>query len=118
MVTTIPSCVFCSIASGRMKANVLYQDEDVTVFRDIQPVAPTHILIIPNKHVISAAHLQPEDGALLSKMFLVAKQLAEEEGISTSGYRLITNTGSDGGQSVFHLHLHLIGGRKLSLGLG
>jgi len=114
----MPGCVFCSIASGAMEANVLYRDDEVTAFRDIQPVAPTHILIIPNKHVISAAHLRPEDGKLLSKMFMVAKQLAEEEGISSSGYRLITNTGSDGGQSVFHLHLHLIGGRKLNVGLG
>lgn len=118
MSDSVPSCIFCSIASGKIEANLLYQDEDVTAFRDIQPVAPTHILIIPNKHVISAAHLLPEDGVLLGKMFLTAKKIADEEGISASGFRLVTNTGSDGGQSVYHLHLHLIGGRKLSLGLG
>lgn len=118
MSTPTTGCVFCSIASNVMDANVIYKDKDVTAFRDINPVAPTHILIIPNKHVISVADLEPEDGLVLSKMFLVAKQLAEKEGVSASGYRLITNIGSDGGQTVYHLHLHLIGGRKLSIGLG
>lgn len=111
-------CPFCLIANGKLSADVLYQDTDVTVFRDIHPVAPTHLLIIPNKHILSVAQLEEEDGALIGKMFLVAKEMAKREDVDNAGFRLITNTGSDGGQSVFHLHLHLIGGRKLSVGLG
>ena len=108
------NCVFCRIATGQARADVLYQDELVTAFRDVRPQAPTHILIIPNEHIESIADIQPHHGRLLGHMFTVANRLAAEEGIAQSGYRLITNKGNDGGQSVYHLHLHLLGGRRMT----
>jgi len=105
------ACIFCDIVSGESPARIIYRDELVTAFRDIHPIASTHILIITNRHIDSANKLEPQDESLAGHMVLVAKQLAEEEGIAGSGYRLIINTGEHAGQSVFHLHLHLIGGR-------
>src|ERR1700752_1812231 len=109
----IDSCVFCKIISGESKATVVYRDEQVTAFRDIHPVAPTHILIVPNKHIESVSALEAVDEYLIGHLFTVAGQLANDEGISKGGYRLITNTGVDGGQTVLHLHLHLIGGQRM-----
>jgi histidine triad (HIT) family protein len=105
------SCLFCKIISGESPARILHRDELVTSFRDIHPIASTHILIITNRHVDSVKDLLPEDESLVGHMVLVAKQLAEQEGIAKRGYRLIINTGTHGGQSIYHLHLHLIGGR-------
>jgi len=107
-------CIFCKIASKEIAATVVYEDDDILAFRDINPVAPSHILIIPKKHIPTINDLSPEDQSLLGKMILVAKQIAEEEGISKSGYRLVLNCEKDGGQEVFHIHLHLIGGRKMT----
>lgn len=107
------NCLFCKIAAGQTPAKVLYQDELVTAFHDIHPVAPTHFLVIPNKHINSTNELEPADAELMGHMFLVAKNLAHQEGISFGGYRSIINTGSDGGQTVNHLHLHIIGGKAL-----
>ena len=120
------SCLFCKIvstarnasASNEAQATVVYRDEQVTAFRDIHPVAPTHILIVPNKHIESVGALEPEDEPLVGHIFTVARKLAEEEGIAKGGYRLITNTGADGGQTIFHLHVHLIGGQRMRYPMG
>jgi histidine triad (HIT) family protein len=112
------SCVFCKIVSNEAKATVIYRDEQVTAFRDIRPAAPTHILIVPNRHIESVGTLEPEDEALMGHLFTVARKLAEQEGIARGGYRLITNTGPDGGQTVFHLHVHLIGGQRMKHPMG
>lgn len=107
------TCAFCRIARGEASARIVYQDEDVTAFHDRNPQAPTHVLIIPNKHIESVNQIEPGDTDLLGKLFVVARRVAEREGIS-GGYRLVVNTGSQAGQSVFHLHVHLLGGRRLS----
>jgi histidine triad (HIT) family protein len=112
------SCVFCKIVSGETKAALVYHDEQVTAFRDIHPAAPTHILIVPNKHIESVGTLEVEDEQLMGHLFTTARRLAEEAGIATGGYRLITNTGADGGQTVFHLHVHLIGGQRMRYPMG
>ena len=112
------SCIFCKIISKEAKAELVYYDEQVTAFRDIHPVAPTHILIVPNMHIESVGMLEAEDEPLMGHIFTVARKLAEEEGISKGGYRLITNTGANGGQTVFHLHVHLIGGQRMRYPMG
>jgi histidine triad (HIT) family protein len=112
------SCVFCKIISNEAKAELVYRDDQVTAFRDIHPVAPTHILIVPNKHIESVSTLEVEDEQLMGHLFTVARKLADEAGISKGGYRLITNTGPDGGQTVFHLHVHLIGGHRMRHPMG
>jgi histidine triad (HIT) family protein len=105
-------CIFCKIVDGTAKADVILRDEQVTVFRDLHPAAPTHILIVPNRHIDSVNALEESDAALMGHMFVVAKQIAARENLS-DGYRLTVNTGAQGGQTVFHLHLHLIGGRQI-----
>ena len=112
------TCIFCKIVSSEIKADFVYRDEQVTAFRDIHAVAPTHILIVPNRHIESVSTLEVEDEPLVGHLFTVAGQLANEEGISKGGYRLITNTGVDGGQTVLHLHLHLIGGQRMRYPMG
>ena len=111
-------CVFCQIAAGKIPSEILYQDEEVIAFRDIQPQAPTHLLIIPKAHIPSLAHLTQAQFSLMGHMVAIANQLAKREGILESGYRLVVNCGKQGGQLVPHLHLHLLGGRRLSDGLG
>ncbi|MFN8399895.1 MAG: histidine triad nucleotide-binding protein [Anaerolineales bacterium] len=106
-------CIFCKIITGEIPSTNVYKDEFVTAFRDINPVAPTHILIVPNKHIDSVNMLIPDDEPLIGKMFAVAKQLAAKEGIAENGYRLLVNTGEEAGQTVFHIHLHLLGGRTM-----
>lgn len=112
------TCVFCKIVSNEAKATIVYRDEQVTAIRDIHPVAPTHILIVPNKHIESVNTLEAEDEQLIGHLFTTAGKLAKEEGIEKGGYRLIANTGIDGGQTVFHLHLHLIGGQRMRHPMG
>jgi histidine triad (HIT) family protein len=112
------SCVFCKIVSKEAQAEIVYRDDQVTAFRDIHPVAPTHILLVPNKHIESVGTLDAEDEQLLGHIFTVARKLAEDERIDRGGYRLITNTGADGGQTVFHLHVHLIGGQRMRYPMG
>ena len=104
-------CIFCKILSGQAPTEIIYRDDLVTVFRDIHPLASTHILIVTNRHIGSVNELEPEDASLEGHMVLVAKQLAAQAGIAERGYRLIVNTGAHGGQTVFHLHMHLIGGK-------
>ena len=112
------NCVFCKIVREEAPAAVVYRDEQVTAFRDIHPAAPTHILIVPNRHIDSINALAAEDEALVGHLLTVAGQLAAREGIAETGYRVITNTGPHGGQTVFHLHVHLIGGQPMRHPMG
>jgi histidine triad (HIT) family protein len=105
------SCIFCKILSGEAPANIIYRDEQVTAFRDSHPIARTHILIISNHHIDSVNALKPGDELLVGHMLLVAKELAKQEGVAENGYRLMINTGVHGGQTVPHLHVHLIAGK-------
>jgi histidine triad (HIT) family protein len=107
-------CIFCKIIAGEIPSDIVYEDDTVTAFRDINPAAPTHILIIPNKHIPSVNELDPADEKILGYLFTTAKNIAKTENVAESGYRLIVNTGPDGGQAVYHLHMHLLGGQKLS----
>ena len=107
-------CIFCQIIAGKIPGEILYRDEEVIVFRDINPVAPVHLLIVPKKHILSLAHLSQADLPLVGHMINVANQLAREEGVSENGYRLVINCGREAGQEVPHLHLHLLGGQRLS----
>lgn len=108
-----PNCIFCKIVAGQAAAEILYQDEWVTAFRDRHPIAPVHDLIVPNHHIASVNEADGEDEAVLGHLFSIARQLAAREGVEVSGYRLVVNTGPNAGQSVFHVHMHLIGGRHL-----
>jgi histidine triad (HIT) family protein len=105
--------IFSKIISGEQPATIIYQDDLVTAFRDIDPKAPTHILIIPNKEVPTVNDLTAEDENIAGRMLLAVGKIAAQEGIAESGYRLIINCNEDGGQEVFHLHMHLLGGRPL-----
>jgi len=111
-------CIFCKIVTGEIPSDTLYQDEEAIAFRDINPQAPVHVLIIPREHVASLADLTESRSTLMGHMVDVANQLAKKEGVSESGYRLAINCGEQGGQLVPHLHLHLLGGRQLSGALG
>ena len=106
-------CIFCKIAQKEIPTELLYEDEDVIAFNDIAPKSPVHILIVPKKHIDSVNNLEEENKELLGKLVLVAKDIAKEKGISETGYRLIFNAGRDAGQTVDHIHLHLMGGEKL-----
>jgi len=107
-------CLFCGIADGKIKANLVYQDETVLAFKDISPKAPVHILIIPRKHIVNVLDIDSSDGAVIGEIFQVAGRLAREQGIAESGFRVVANSGADAGQSVFHLHYHLLGGRQMN----
>jgi histidine triad (HIT) family protein len=109
----VPDCLFCRIIAGEIPATVVQRDERVTAIRDINPAAPTHILVLPNRHLASVAEAQADDEALLGALLRTAADLARAEGREDSGYRLVVNTGADGGQSVGHLHVHLLGGRSM-----
>lgn len=106
-------CLFCKIIQKEIKAQVVYEDEHVLAFNDINPQAPIHILIIPKKHISTINEVEIEDTALVGHIIQTAKHLAKEQGIEQSGYRLIFNVNSAGGQEVYHIHLHLLGGRQL-----
>ncbi len=106
-------CIFCKIVAGEIPADVVWQDEHVLAFRDIRPLAPVHVLIVPRKHRESFSDLGDEDGPFLVSFARAVKEIAEAEGVARSGYRLLSNTGPDAGQEVFHLHVHLLGGRPL-----
>ena len=111
-------CVFCQIVAGKVPSEIIYRDEEVIAFRDIEPMAPTHLIIIPKRHIPSLTHLSEAELPLIGHMVNIANQLAKREGIAESGYRLVVNCGEEGGQLVPHLHMHLLGGRKLSDTLG
>jgi histidine triad (HIT) family protein len=105
------NCLFCKIAEGQIPAQIVYRDAECVAFRDINPQAPTHILVIPRRHISTTNDLQPEDRALVGHLTLAAAQIARQEGIEEDGYRLVMNCNEGAGQSVFHIHLHLLGGR-------
>ena len=105
--------IFAKILAGEIPADKVYEDDDVIAFRDVSPQAPTHVLVIPRKPLVSVADAKPEDAELLGKLLLAAAQVAREQGLEEDGYRLVTNVGRLGGQSVYHLHIHLLGGRQL-----
>lgn len=111
-------CIFCRIVAGEVPSEVVYQDKDFLAFRDASPQAPTHMLIISRAHIASVAELTKGQLEFAGRLTTIAKKLAEKEGIAESGYRLVINCGSDAGQLVPHLHVHLIGGRRLRGGLG
>jgi histidine triad (HIT) family protein len=108
----MPDCIFCRIIRGEAPAKKVYEDERALVFEDINPQAPTHVLIIPKKHIVGLKEAQPEDAEIIGYLHLVAAQIARQRGIE-DGYRTVFNVGPRAGQSVFHLHLHLLGGRSL-----
>lgn len=108
-------CIFCKIAAGEIPSQKVFEDDTVIAFRDLSPKAPQHVLIVPKKHVQSVAHFEAEDKELAAHIFVdVVPKLAAELGVADSGFRLVMNTGSDGGQTVNHLHVHLLGSRKMT----
>ncbi|MBM4452464.1 MAG: histidine triad nucleotide-binding protein [Chloroflexi bacterium] len=111
-------CLFCKIVAGQIPADVAYQDDEFLAFRDIHPQAPMHVLIVPRSHIGALTDLTRKDEGMIGRLILAAKAVAEKEGLSQKGYRLSLNCGPEGGQVVPHLHLHLLGGRKLDDQLG
>ncbi|CAB5086491.1 HIT family hydrolase [Olavius algarvensis associated proteobacterium Delta 3] len=103
-------CIFCNIIAGNTDTRFLYEDDTLVVFRDIHPHAPVHLLIVPRKHIRSINDLTPEEGGIVSRVTMVARDMAREQGVHKSGYKLLFNVERGGGQVIFHLHLHLIGG--------
>ena len=108
-----PDCLFCRLAAGEIPSTQLHADDDVIAFVDIAPRAPVHVLVIPRRHIASASDLTADDGPLLGRIFAVAADIARQRGIDERGYRIVTNVGEDGGQSVEHLHFHVMGGRRM-----
>jgi histidine triad (HIT) family protein len=106
-------CIFCKIIEGSIPSKKVFENDRVLAFQDIQPAAPVHILIIPKKHIPTMNDIAPEDAELVGELFAAAKDIAKEQGVDEAGYRLINNVNSDGGQVVYHLHIHLLGGKKL-----
>ena len=107
-------CLFCKMVNGVIPCDKVHENEYVLAFRDIDPKAPTHILIIPKKHITTLNEINENDQDLLGELLLTAKKIAKDEGIDTSGYRTVFNCNSDGGQTVFHIHMHLLGGRPMA----
>lgn len=110
---TASDCIFCRIASGEIPATVVHRDDHVVAFRDLNPQAPVHVLVIPREHVASLDAAADGHGALLGRLFLAARDVARAEGIADDGYRTVLNVGADGGQTVHHVHVHVLGGRSL-----
>ena len=108
------ACIFCGIANGQVPAKTVLETEDVVAFHDLDPKAPTHVLVIPRRHIESIDAMAPGDEELIGKVMAAAKQVSEKEGIAGGGYRLVTNIGANGGQTVPHLHVHVLGGRRLT----
>lgn len=107
-------CLFCKIIAGEIPSGKVYEDEYVYAFNDISPEAPVHVLIVPKAHIASCNEITEENAEIISKIFLAAKKIAEEKSIAEGGYRVVNNCGDDGGQTVKHLHFHLLGGRSLN----
>lgn len=106
-------CLFCKIVKGEVPSTKVYEDEEILAFKDINPAAPIHILVIPKKHITSLAYIEKEDEALIGKIYRVINKIAEENGFKENGFRVIVNCGEDGGQEVMHLHFHLLAGKHL-----
>lgn len=107
-------CIFCKIVAGQIPAAKLYEDDQALAFHDINPQAPTHVLVIPKRHIESLAAVTPDDGALLGHLLTTAARLAREIGLAERGYRVVLNIGQDGGMAVYHLHAHILGGRRMA----
>lgn len=107
-------CLFCKMAKGEIKPDLVMETDELLAFRDINPQAPTHILVVPRKHISTLNDLTPADAGIIDKMVLAAREIAKLEGIAASGYRLVMNCNQGGGQTVFHIHLHLLGGRTMT----
>ena len=114
----VDDCLFCKIARREIPSEVAYEDDEVIAFKDNQPLAPVHLLIIPKEHLLSVNEITPEYEPLIGHLFGVIQRLAQELGVTESGYRVVTNTGTDGGQVVGHLHFHLLGGQALNVKIG
>ncbi len=106
-------CLFCKMIAGEITPDTVYEDDDVLAFRDINPQAPTHVLVVPKQHVATLNDLDDSNASLVGKMMLAAASIARQEGFAESGYRTVMNCNADGGQTVFHIHLHLLGGRRM-----
>ena len=106
-------CLFCKIVKGEIPSSKVYEDEEILAFKGINPAAPIHILVIPKKHIISLAHMEKEDEALIGRIYGVINEIARDQGFKENGYRVIVNCGKDGGQEVMHLHFHLLAGKQL-----
>ncbi len=107
-------CLFCKIRDGEIPADLVYQNEEVLAFNDVNPQAPTHLLIIPKKHLSTVNDVKQEDEVMMGKLFSAAKQIAAEKGLSDDGYRLVVNCNEGAGQTVFHIHMHLLAGRAMT----
>lgn len=107
-------CLFCGIVEGKINANIIHRDDEVVAFRDINPQAPVHFLVVPKQHIATTNDLNHESAQLIGKLFLAAKSLAAKEGVAEKGYRLVMNCNAEAGQSVFHIHLHVLGGRRMA----
>lgn len=107
-------CLFCKMVSGEIKPDTLYEDDDVLAFSDINPQAPLHFLVVPKQHITTLNDLEPEHAELVGKLYLAAKRVADEKGVARGGYRTVMNCNSDAGQTVWHIHLHVLGGRTLT----
>src|SRR5262245_21717527 len=107
-------CLFCRIVNREIPASIVYEDDGVLAFNDINPQAPTHVLVIPKRHIESLNHLQPDDDAMVGELARRAAAIAKQRGVSGSGFRTVFNTNRDAGQTVFHIHLHLLGGRSMA----
>lgn len=110
----MPDCIFCEIVNKRMKSEIIHEDDKIVAFKDINPQAPVHILLVPRKHIDSVQDIQEEDAALMGTMVLIAREIAEKNNIGKEGYRLVINNGINGGQTVSHLHMHMMGGRRMT----
>jgi histidine triad (HIT) family protein len=107
-------CLFCKIVAGDIPAKIVHADDEAIAFRDIDPKAPTHVIVIPRQHIATVNDLKEEHERVVGRLFTIARQVARDEGLADDGYRLVMNCGAGAGQSVFHIHLHLLGGRRLS----
>ncbi|MDX1403614.1 MAG: histidine triad nucleotide-binding protein [Woeseiaceae bacterium] len=107
------NCIFCKIAAGEIESDIVYETDELVAFRDLNPQAPTHVLIIPRRHISTINELVDSDGETIGRLFMAAKHIAGEEGTADPGYRVVMNCNEAGGQSVYHVHLHLLGGRRL-----
>jgi len=107
-------CLFCKFVAGEIQPDVVYEDDQVLAFRDVNPQAPVHILVIPKRHIATLNDLQAEDAELIGGLYLAAQKVAEQEGIAEAGYRTLINCNAQAGQTVFHIHLHLLGGRRMT----
>lgn len=107
-------CLFCKIVAKEIPGDVVYEDEHALAFRDLKPVAPTHVLVVPKKHIAAIHDLTPEDAATIGNVFVAARRVADQLGLTAAGYRLVVNDGDAAGQSVHHIHVHVLGGRQMT----